>query len=202
MIITYDSLDQQADKDFLSRKVTELSCIRSPPFDYGDIKKRVAKVDGDMNYRRYNHFVPFQRIWLAIHDWISKSQPTRQELLKDLLKVTNQLKIEEDEFLKKYATDASVRRQYDMMLEWAINAICNYWKNYFKGKGTGDKQGTALDTPKDPKQLTRVREAAAELRNALSGIDVILPMDDVFSLKEPGFAKLTAEWEDESEETE
>jgi len=205
MIIIYGDSDRKPNASFLQEKVTELTVIRSTPYNYSKIKQFAQKdADPRLDARwKYRHHVPFQRIWLAIHDKVAATQPSRGDLLKTVLAATAGLRIEPDEFLKKYASDwvEGVRRSYDMFIDWAINALCNWQENLFYGNGSGDNGGTTVDTPTNANQRQRVEHAAQQLQGVFRDIlGIQLEVVRTVSLREPeDGAKMTVDYDLEAE---
>ena len=168
MIITYSREDLISNAHFLGEQLVDLTMLRTPPFHWDAVKQQIKNIDGEEDKFVYRNFVPFQRIWLAIHDWVNDTQPTREVFHASLAHNLDALKIQTNQFLTKYASDMTARRSLDLWVDFAVNCICNWPNIIFYGPGTGDDAGATLDQPsggnQSAKQKRRVEAGALYLQ--------------------------------------
>jgi hypothetical protein len=194
MIIAYDKTDKES-PNFLDEQIVEFRMVRSPQYDFASVKKWVKETDGEDGSQIYRHYVPFQRIWQAISSLMLMK--TRREVLGWLIKrVLPVLKLEEDEFLKRYADPMENRMAFDIWLDWAVGSICDWKENIYYGDGEGDHAGSELDKPTGPKKAaiaTRVEAAAETLAKVISGLSI----EQRVNLTDPGAVLWGVSWEDD-----
>lgn len=172
MIIAYGKTDREP-SDFLNEEIVEFRMVRSPPYGFDSVKKWVKDTDGESGSQIYRHYVPFQRIWQAISSFMLKQ--TRGQVLEWLQRVLPELKLKEDEFLKKYANPMENRMAFDIWLDWAVGSICDWKDNIYYGEGAGDHAGNELDTPTGPNKAdiaTRVEAASKTLADMIPHLSI------------------------------
>ncbi|KAK0717696.1 hypothetical protein B0T26DRAFT_872102 [Lasiosphaeria miniovina] len=182
MLILYDEEDFKlgsTKKAFGDRAVLQMVYVRTDMLGSDKMKAYVKAKDGEPEpivsgkpkHWVYNHYVPHGRIIKAIEDVIVNKMMTRAQVLAWLDSVTKALKIEPDEFLKQVQNPLTSRPAFDVWVDWAAAAICDWRENMFYGPGTGDGAGTRIDSPSgganSAAQLARVKLGAAELKKNL-----------------------------------
>lgn len=160
----------------------------------------------------YRHHIPYNRIMNAIKSQILTKSMTRFEILQWLIPpidsksygplpntpgfITQQLNLKPDEFLKKFGSPLQTRRGWELWVNWAIWAICQYPENMWYGAGTGDNGGRSIDTPapgvKHDAKLARIGNAAKLLKLNIPQLNITTDMgieDKVFQWSTPWYQR-------------
>lgn len=171
MLACYDEADiipaLGSGKDWENLIIRRIHYNRDVVFDKTEMKDKVKGYDGESGNWDFNHYVPHSRITYALIDEICNKNMTRRKALVWLRKVTTELNLQPDDFLRRHSQPLASRFDFDAFVEWAFEACADYPENIFYGPHEGDHSGTWLDLPTDPKQLARVQGAAQQLQKAI-----------------------------------
>lgn len=188
MLMIYDKEDFDPSTNatdapaFLKRTICYMVYVRTDSFDKTTMQNWVKEKDGvaTVNGKNwvYNHYVPHSRIQKAIQEIIVRNEISRETAIEWLISIALELKIEADQKLAASNWGDS-RVAYDVWMDWAVSAICDWKENIFYGPGLGDERGTALDIPKNSRQLARVKRAAAKLHELIPA-DPPLSIEKIF----------------------
>ncbi|MBO3749207.1 DUF4157 domain-containing protein [Streptosporangiaceae bacterium NEAU-GS5] len=169
MVTPYTDVDfAQGDpnQDFLQHKVIFLRYQR--PSIESAVKTAVDKFGDNEGVGTYKHCVPWDRIFKGLESTLVGM--SRASCVVYLGQALAWLQIKDTSGLPAIQN----RVQFDAWLSWAVEAICDWPKNIFRGPSAGDQGGTVIDRPTDVSGalITRLAEARKTLK--LIGIDVRL----------------------------
>ena len=183
MLIVYGRQDYEGGdhtNGWLNDEIVFISHSRTDAFGDLNLKKYLRDIDGKAepsgkgNEKNvYRHHIPYRRIYLAIEDEILRGRFTRSKLLDWIQETHKTLSIKPDEPLKFSQKPEVSRVFYDIWVDWALNAICQYRENMFYGPGTGDGGGAKIDYPAGGDKQ-RINTQKERLKAGASKLDDVL----------------------------
>ncbi|KAG5649866.1 hypothetical protein H0H81_001711 [Sphagnurus paluster] len=169
--------------DWLHDPIYFIKYERTASFGWNAVQNWVRQTDGapEAGTFVYRHHVPYQRIFLAIRNFILSKNLTRNNIVQWLNVALGELGIPPDPTL--HADPRASRLQFDVWAQWAIEAVLDWRYNVFYGPGTNDHAGTQLDWPhggvNETMQTKRLMEAGQLLKSVVGvSLDQIVPLGD------------------------
>jgi hypothetical protein len=154
------------------------------------LKDAYEKQKGDTVKPSIRHYVPYQRIFNCLE--LAFLNKTRREIIEVVLgkspfksspSILGTLNLQAiPNWLVPFAEKVAISRlAFDVVIDWAVGAICFWQDNLYYGMGVGDKSGKNIDTPTTPgkadQQRARVEKAAEVLKSCIPNLDIV--NDDV-----------------------